>query len=246
MDGNQSTRRDWLRLCAAAGASAMFVSHSRAAEGLVPAVSAVDHLLLGVSDLDRGIAWVEKRTGVKAVVGGTHPGVGTRNALLSLGERRYLEIIAPDPTQTAFNFRIDVRRLSEPKLVTWAAGTKDVEAVAQRARAAGFNVFGPQPGSRKRPDGKVLSWKTLGVKSDLAADDVDPIPFFIEWTPASRHPSEDSPKGCELVALEIAHPKPADVDAVLTKLGIEAKAKARDRALLVATLRTPKGMLKLA
>jgi len=246
MDGNQSTRRDWLRLCAAAGASAMFVSHSRAAEGLVPAVSAVDHLLLGVSDLDRGIAWVEKRTGVKAVVGGTHPGVGTRNALLSLGERRYLEIIAPDPTQTAFNFRIDVRRLSEPRLVMWAAGTKDIEAVAQRARAAGFNVFGPQPGSRKRPDGKVLSWKTLGVKSDLAADDVDPIPFFIEWTPTSRHPSEDSPKGCELVALEIAHPKPADVDAVLTKLGIEAKAKARDRALLVATLRTPKGMLKLA
>jgi len=246
MDGNQSTRRDWLRLCAAAGASAMFVSHSRAAEGLVPAVSAVDHLLLGVSDLDRGIAWVEKRTGVKAVVGGTHPGVGTRNALLSLGERRYLEIIAPDPTQTAFNFRIDVRRLSEPRLVMWAAGTKDIEAVAQRARAAGFNVFGPQPGSRKRPDGKVLSWKTLGVKSDLAADDVDPIPFFIEWTPASRRPSEDSPKGCELVALEIAHPKPADVDAVLTKLGIEAKAKARDRALLVATLRTPKGMLKLA
>jgi hypothetical protein len=224
----------------------MFVSRSGAAEDLVPAVSAVDHLLLGVSDLDRGIAWVEERTGVRAAIGGSHPRVGTRNALLSLGERRYLEIIAPDPTQTTFNFRIDVRRLSEPRLVTWAAGTKDVEAVAQRARAAGFNVFGPQPGSRKRPDGKVLSWKTFGVKSELAADDVDPIPFFIEWAPASRHPSEDSPKGCELVALEIAHPKPADVDAVLTKLGIEAKAKARDRALLVATLRTPKGTLKLA
>jgi hypothetical protein len=241
-----SSRRDWLRLCVAAGASAVFVNRAGAAEGLVPAASAVDHLLLGVSDLERGIDWVEERTGVRAAIGGSHPGVGTRNALLSLGGRRYLEIIAPDPAQTAFNFRIDVRRLSEPRLITWAAGTKNVEAVAKRARAAAFDVFGPQPGSRKRPDGKLLSWKTFGVKSELAADGVDPIPFFIEWAADSRHPSEDSPKGCELVALEIAHPKPADVDGVLTKLGIEAKAKARNRVVLLATLRTPKGTLKLA
>jgi hypothetical protein len=215
-------------------------------EDLVPAVSAVDHLLLGVSELDRGIAWIEERTGVRAQIGGSHPGVGTRNALLSLGGRRYLEIIAPDPAQSDFKFRLDVRKLSEPRLITWAAGTKNVEEVAKRARAGGFDVFGPQPGSRKRPDGKVLSWKTLGVKSDLAADDVDPIPFFIEWASDSRHPSEDSPKGCELVALEIAHPRPADVDGVLSKLGIEAKPKTRDRALLMATLRTPKGVLKLS
>jgi Glyoxalase-like domain len=223
----------------------MFVNRSDAAEGLVPAVSAADHLLLGVSDLDRGIEWVERRTGVKAAPGGSHPGVGTRNALISLGGRRYLEIIAPDPAQTDFKFRIDVRRLSEPRLITWAAGSKDVDALAKKARASGFDVFGPQPGSRKRPDGRVLSWKTFGVKSDLAADDVDPIPFFIEWAADSLHPSQDSPTGCELLALEIAHPRPGEVDGVLARLGIGAKTKSRDRALLAATLRTPKGTLKL-
>jgi hypothetical protein len=245
MDGNRSTRREWLRLCAAAAASRVFVDSSRAAEGLAPAVSAVDHLLLGVSDLDRGIDWVEKRTGVKAVVGGSHPGVGTRNALLSLGGRRYLEIIAPDPAQAAFNFPIDVRKLSEPRLITWAAAARDVAALAKKARESGFEIFGPRDGSRARPDGQVLRWRTLGVMNKLGADGIEPIPFFIEWAPDSRHPSEDSPKGCELVAIEIAHPKPADADDVLAKLGIEGKARASDRALLVATLRTPKGTLKL-
>jgi hypothetical protein len=223
----------------------MFVSRSGAEEQLVPAVSAADHLLFGVSDLDTGIDWIEKRTGVKAVVGGSHPGVGTRNALLSLGGRRYLEIIAPDPAQKEFSFRIDVRRLSEPRLITWAAGSKDVDALSKKALEAGFEIFGPQPGSRSRPDGKVLRWKTFGVMNGLGAGEVEPVPFFIEWAADSVHPSQDSPKGCELFSLEIAHPRPVEVHDVLAKLGIDIKVTRRDRGLLVATLRTPNGSLKL-
>ena len=242
---NESTRRDWIGLCMAAGAFGVFGSPLRAAEGSTPAVSAVDHLLLGVSDLDRGIAWVEKATGVRAVVGGSHPGVGTRNALLSLGGRRYLEIIAPDPAQTAFTFRIDLRTLSEPRLITWAAATRDIGALAKKAREAGVETQGPQPGSRKRPDGTMLRWKTLGLKVDLAADGVDPIPFFIEWAADSRHPSTDSPRGCELASLEIAHPKAPEVNSVLAKVGVDAGAKSGPHALILATVRTPKGAEKL-
>lgn len=240
------SRREWLRLCGAAGASGMFVSARNPADGLLQAAAAVDHLLLGVGDLDHGIAWVAKMTGVKAVVGGSHPGVGTRNALLSLGDKRYLEIIAPDPAQKEYNFPIDVRKLAEPRLITWAAGTNDIVSVARKARAAGYEIFGPREGSRARPDGKLLEWKTLGVLNELGGEGVEPMPFFIEWAAGSLHPSQDSPEGCELQALEIEHPNAAGLTEALKKLEIGANVKEGKHVRLTATLRAPKGGVKLS
>lgn len=245
MNENGSSRREWLRLVALAGASGLVVSRAGAAETLAPAVSAVDHLILGASDLDAGIAWFEKATGVKAVLGGVHPGVGTRNALASLGGKRYLEILAPDPAQSEFQFRIDVRKLTEPRLVNWAAGTADVEAVARGGRATGYELFGPRAGSRARPDGKTLRWELLGVMHDLEANGVDPIPFFIEWAADSVHPSQESPTGCELTALEIEHPNPGKVKKTLAALGLDAAVRKGKAAQLIATLTTPKGRVVL-
>jgi hypothetical protein len=205
----------------------------------------VDHLLLGVADLDAGISWFEARTGVRARIGGSHPGMGTRNALVSLGSRQYLEIIAPDPAQSAFNFNIDLRALAAPRLVTWAVFTPDIDAAVAAARRDKLEIFGPRDGSRKRPDGSLLRWRSAGVVASLAEADVDPVPFFIQWAADSRHPSTDAPPGCRLAELAIAGPDPARLEAVLASLGIDAIVTQAAHASLTATLHTPKGSVEI-
>jgi hypothetical protein len=57
----------------------------------------IDHLVYGVPDLAEAIDVIAQQTGVRARFGGRYPGRGTHNALISLGHRQYLEIIALDP-----------------------------------------------------------------------------------------------------------------------------------------------------
>jgi len=206
----------------------------------VPAL--LDHILLGCHDLDDGIAFVEERTGVRAAFGGVHPGRGTRNALVSLGERCYLEIIAPDPNQTdippsAAPQLSRIRQLTTPRLIGWAAHPGDLQAFGKKLRESGIAVHGPLPGSRTRADGRVLSWKTLV----LADDRQGLLPFFIEWDAASPHPSADSPKGCRIERFAVAGPDPGEFSRIFERLGIEAPVASNATSQLQARIASPKG-----
>jgi hypothetical protein len=154
----------------------------------------LDHILLGCSELDAGIEFMEKKSGYRAALGGSHPGRGTRNAILALGYGRYLEILAPDPKQNGLTWHQEISRLTEPLLVGWALRSKNLSSYAARLRERGVECIGPIEGSRARPNGDVLRWKTL-----LPADDKSGMsPFYIEWDEHSSHPSADAPGACLL------------------------------------------------
>lgn len=200
---------------------------------------ALDHLLWGVADLDRGREKFAELTGVEPVVGGTHPGFGTRNALAMLSDGVYLEILSVDPAQPDGGLWAErVAALDQPGLIAFAVRTGDLEAA--RAAAARVDVgMGPAiPMSRNRPDGVRLAWAVMqpepGPFGGL-------LPFFIDWM-GSPHPTASLPTGCRLLWLAARHPEAHRLAQIYAALDIPVSVEEGPPGLH-ARIETPKGIV---
>ena len=107
--------------------------------GAVAPAAQVDHILLGIDDLDRGMEQFEKLTGVRPVYGGKHPR-GTHNALVSLGNGTYLESWPCSRTSRR-------RRIMQDLEEAQHADADWLGRIVQRQRAAA------QPTHVRRPGG---------------------------------------------------------------------------------------------
>ncbi len=201
----------------------------------------LDHLILGASDLARGIDFIEQGTGVRAAFGGVHPGRGTHNALLSLGVHCYLEILAPDPNQNTLAWFHKLPQLREPRLVGWMAHVPDIEALAAKLRESGIVFDGPNQNWRLRPDGRRLTWKLLR----LAENPNGLLPIFIEWSTDSPHPADDPPSGLRLVRFEIASPDHQELANIFRRLQLDLRVVSGNCPLLEAGIAGPKGTAEL-
>lgn len=204
---------------------------------------ALDHLVYAVSDLESGVSDLERRLGVRASPGGSHRGLGTRNALLALGPECYLEVIGPDPEQTAppapRPFGID--RLEAGRLVAWAVKAADLERRVERARQAGYDPGEVRAMSRQRPDGVRLEWR-LTLRSEPAGDGL--VPFLIDWG-STESPAQRAARGCRLINLHALHPRVPHVATLLQALDVELALDPAPAPELVAVLETPLGRVEL-
>ena len=222
---------------------AMVVTSRAAQEPPTQLLTRIDHLVYATPDLQLGITSVEKLIGVRATPGGQHPGRGTRNALLALGPGAYLEIIGPDPEQATPSqprpFGID--NLTGPRLVTWAAKGTKLEQWSSDARGNGVQLGAVIPGSRRRADGILLSWRYTDPRT-VVADGI--APFFIDWG-KTPHPASTAAQGASLIALRAEHPDAKHVQSVLKALGLDLRVQAGPRSALIATINGPKGRVDL-
>jgi hypothetical protein len=185
------------------------------------ALDQVDHLVYVTRDVEATIEDLNAALGVRAAHGGRHPAWGTRNALLSLGPRTYLEIMGPDGDAggALVERPFGVDGLERARLATWAVRSGNLQEMARIAAGRGVDLGRVLPGQRSRADGSVLSW-TL---TDLTAwREGGAVPFFIDWG-MSRHPAEDAPPGCQLKDLRMEHPDPARIGRLLEALGLEVE-----------------------
>jgi hypothetical protein len=223
--------------------AATLVAHTVMSQSVPGVLRRVDHLVYAVPDLDGGVADLERRLGVRATLGGQHPGRGTRNALIALGPDSYIEILAPDPAQPApaGGRWFGVAPAAPARLAGWAAKGSDLTRLADGARRRGVPLGPVMPGSRQRPDGVTLKWTLTDPGVSPA---VSLVPFFIDWAD-SPHPAVTAARGPVLVALRAEHPRPELAREPLATLGIDLPVDVGPRVALVATLRTVSGTVEL-
>lgn len=208
-----------------------------------------DHLVYAVPDLARAVVAVTRQLGVRPDPGGAHPGLGTTNALVSLDNECYLEIIGLDPDQPPpphpRPFGID--RLDGPRLVTWAVKDDHLEAAVDAARGQGYDPGRILSMSRARPDGVRLSWR-LAIRDGVLHGGSLPggglVPFLIDWG-GTPHPAASAATGCRLVALGAEHPEPERVRGMLRALDVALDVTHGAAPALIATIDTPGGRVEL-
>jgi Glyoxalase-like domain len=203
----------------------------------------IDHLVYATPDLTLGIATIEKLLGVRATPGGQHPGLGTRNALIALGPSSYLEIIGPDPEQPKppGRLRFGISDLNAPRIVTWVAKGTELEKLHTAAAERGVKLGPVTAGSRRRPDGVMLSWRYTDPNT-VVADGV--VPFFIDWG-TSPHPSASSARGAILVRVSAEHPDTERTQKMLAALGLDLPVQKGATPAIVATIDSPRGRVEL-
>ena len=182
--------------------------------------------------------------GVRATPGGRHEAFGTHNALLSLGPRTYLEIIAADPDRVCPDrgvlFGLDL--LDRPRLITWVLRTAQIDRLAIRAQAAEIGLGPVQTGGRTTPDGTLISWR---VTDPYAMPMDGAVPFLIDWG-ETPHPSTSAPQAGNLVSLRIEHPDAELLRTRLCALGAEIHVTKAASIRLTATVDSGHGLVELA
>jgi hypothetical protein len=204
-------------------------------------MTTIDHLIYGVADLASAVDELERVLDVRAAAGGRHPGIGTCNALLALGPRTYLEVLAPDPDQAEPGnprpFGLD--DLQEPHPLGWAVGCSNIDRAIATSRAAGYDPGAAIEMTRTSADGATLRWRLT-----LNALEGGVVPFLIDWSEA-QHPASSAPSGLLLSELVIEHPEPISVETTLHALGADVVVKPAAAPALVAHLTGPHGTREL-
>jgi hypothetical protein len=199
----------------------------------------LDHFIYAGRDLDAMSTQFERMTGVAPGRGGRHPGMGTHNALASLGSGVYFELLAVDPSQRetlrgTMGARIDA--LASPRLFAYMLKGQNLER--QREVLTGHGIAADLfDASRTTLDGHTLRWRLL-VPHDNPFGDY--VPKFIDWLDTT-HPSATSTPGCTFESFEIGHPESRRLGSLLESLGASVPVENSDRANFRLRINSPRG-----
>ena len=190
------------------------------------------------------------RLGSTFVDGGVHPRFGTRNFTLPLQNGRYLEVVCPldhpASDSSPFGKAVSRRAAEGGGWLTWVLATENIGDIEKKLGREAVE------GHRKKPDGKELSWKQIGILELLENRQ---LPFFIKWLTLD-HPSTDGKAVSKITKVEIAGDKNKltqwvgeDLEKVIGSdievIWVDPSANDGEEGIVAVYLQTPSGEIRL-
>ncbi|GAC1463009.1 MAG: hypothetical protein PVS3B3_18990 [Ktedonobacteraceae bacterium] len=160
-------------------------------------LTGLDHIIIGVRDLDVATEIFRDKLGLMPSGGGVHATGGTANRIIVIGDT-YLELIVvhtPAEAQTS----IVERLVNGEGYLNFVLSSNDMQADSEAMKARGVSLVGPEKGALKAGDGRTRAWSRTNIeRPDLTQH----YPFLIQhdstgeerrsrlagWTTPPRHP----------------------------------------------------------
>lgn len=203
----------------------------------------LDHIVYSTPDLDATVEEFAGATGLRPEFGGSHPGMGTRNAQVALGGC-YLELIGPDPDQPEpagpRPLGVDSGAALFVAFAVRPSGDESLEELVARAAAVGTELGPISEMSRHRPDGVELRWRLTMPRLELGPG----VPFLIDWG-GTPQPSDTVACRAELATIRVAVAEPERCRRLHEALGLNLPIEVAPDPALVVTIRGPEGRFGL-
>src|SRR6266699_4823922 len=138
-------------------------------------LTGLDHIIIGVNDLEQATSIFQQDLGLAVSGGGIHPTGGTANRIIVIGDT-YLELIAIYNPAEAQQSMLDRLAFHEGYL-NFVLASNNIEADSKAMTNRGIPILGPTPGLLRAADGRTRGWSRTNIeRQDLAQR----YPFIIQ------------------------------------------------------------------
>ncbi len=202
--------------------------------------ASLDHVVVGATDLSLLVAWWKQQAGSSPIAGGSHPGAGTRNALIGVDDSTYVELLAFDPAQPDPDmprpFGLDRLEPNSVQVCTFVLAVDDMEAALEAVRAAGLEPGEARSMSRTRTDGTELHW-TLAIPPDQGMNGV--LPSLIDWGAGTSNPGASLESVVNVAEIQLGLPDPEPLQTAFAGLGFDTTVAETPEPMLSVNFTTP-------
>ena len=204
----------------------------------------LDHIVLAVPDFEKTIHELSEKLGVFPSIGGRHLTRGTKNALLHIGHKCYLEILAVDHENNTFSGPrwMGVDLITKPTITRWALQTNIIDTKSKYLNEHNPKLGNIVDGERKTPEGETLRWKMTLPQPE---PEVDIIPFYLDWSSSDIHPTDRLEKGCFLQKITFYSPHSDKEKQVLEDLSLNMDINQAEVSKILISIKGKYGIIEL-